>query len=417
MVSVQTLSLEDEPPLLQGESIVYFGPEPWHGLWRNRQQLMSRFAKHNRVLYVEPPLYSVRKIMSLLSSEQWEWASVWPPGVEKLGDGLFVLRSPIWLPLLGKHPVNQLKYAYWQWILRRTARKLRLQRPIVWLSRPLMGGMLGVLDEKLSIYHVVDEYTAYDGVTHEQRDDLLKAEAKMLRQTDVSIVVSRSLLKHKAQMGGNVHLVPNAVDFSAYAGVHDSAAIPNELLEIERPWIGYSGLIGRRLDLELIAEVARKRPRWSFVMLGPVRKSRCETALSVLETLPNVHFLEQRPVDEVPGFVRAFDVCMVPYRQDERSVNSSPLKIYEYAAAGRPIVATRFPVAEELNDFVLIAEEANGFEHAISEALGWEASHPRLRAGVETARQNTWERRISEVSKIILDTLETQGREKARGHA
>ena len=279
--------------------------------------------------------------------------------------------------------------------------------PVIWLSRPSMGEILGVLNEKCSIYHVVDEYSSYGGLSGEAKELLLAQENELLSSADLTIVVSNSLLAAKRDQARRVCLVPNAVDYGAYGatGPESPRPIPQELKTIQQPVIGYSGLIGRRLDLEMLGEIASKRKNWSFVLVGAVRRADCEEILLQLDAMDNVHFPGIKPISDAPNYVKAFDVCMIPYRNDERATYSSPRKIYEYAAAEKPIVCTRFSVALEMSEIVLIADDTPSFESAIEEALAWPSSHPRIERGATMARENTWDHRLQEVAAAISATV------------
>ena len=392
---------------LRGESIVYFGPEPWDGLWRNRHQLMSRLARYNKVLYVEPPIMDLKKREVRRLAAGSADTSIFIDGLARVAPQLTVLRAPSWLPFIGKHPLNHLKGIVWRRILRRTLRKLDMQRPVVWLSRPSMVDMLNVLGEKLSIYHVVDEYSGYGGVSESAKTELIEQEKLLLTEADLTIVVSKPLLASKRDDAKRIEMVANAVDYEAYRPrvAPDTADIPEDLASIPRPIIGYSGLVGRRLNLEMLAKLASRRSDLSFVLVGAVRRDNCEEILEKLESLRNVYFLGLKSIIEIAGYVRSFDVCMVPYRYDERAENASPLKLYEYAAAEKPIVTSRFSAAEEMKDIAMIAADAIAFENSIDEALVWPATHARIVAGANMARENTWDHRVRQVENIISDFL------------
>jgi glycosyltransferase involved in cell wall biosynthesis len=392
------------PTPLRGEGIVYFGPEPWAGLWRNRHQLMSRFARDNKVLYVEPPMMTLGRVRRLLRDDQWGARAVWPPGIERIAERLFVLRSPPWLPLAGRGPFDGLKQAYWRAILRGAARRIGLDRPLIWVSRPEMTWAFGILDEKLSVYHIVDEYAGYASLDEQGRARLAAQEKEMLQRADLAIVVSQKLFESKRRWSERVYLVPNAVDYEAYQA-RDEEIAPAEVLALPRPRVGYSGLIGRRLDLSLLHTLAVRHPDWSFVMMGMVRRAGCEEALDALAAMPNVHFIGSKPVHEAPRYVRAFDVCIVPYNDDQRAEHSSPLKIYEYAAAGKPIVSTRFAAAQELSNFVWIGDGIDGFDAMLARAVVSGASTPTIAVGQAIARENTWEHRLIEVSRILAEAM------------
>jgi glycosyltransferase involved in cell wall biosynthesis len=379
--------------ILKDETIVYFGPEPWEGLWRNRHQLMSRFAKHNDVWYVEPPamlrqLFSRKKHRTRLSSCD--------------ASGVNIFHSPWWLPLIGRAPFKSLSIRLYLFILSRLA-GFRKRKPIVWLSKPNMIDFLERVPAQLSIYHVVDEYSGYGSPSKAQRQKLLDKEAELLRSVDVAIVVTPSLHALKLAHNPNIHLVPNAADYSAYSSCEIAA--PGDMKNIRKPIIGYTGLIAARLDLEMLIAAAEARTEWSFVFVGSVNDENCRTQLTRLRNLGNVYFLGQKSVVDTPSYVKRFDVCTIPYLTNLRAQHASPLKLYEYAAASKPIVSTDFAAAREFGGNIELVQNANEFIEACGRCLDIDPTSASIVENRCFAAENTWEKRVEQVSDIINSYL------------
>lgn len=394
--------------MLEGYDLVYFGPEKWEGLWRNRHQLMSRFAQRNRVLYVEPKFYlnQVRR--------QWRegclhWRDLWQDvqrnRVAKAGDNLYIYRSPLFVPVSGRYPLDRASWALWRGLLKSTMRKLGFDEPIVWLSRPNMVDLVGALSERLLIYHIVDEYLSYCKDDTEARVRQRAQERQMLGKADLVIVVSESLLQAKRPFNSRTYLVPNGVDCQAYTRALESdEPPPSDIFQLPRPLLGYSGLIADRLDLDLLRYVATTHPEWSLVLVGAVDDRRCGAQLSALRQMANVHFLGQKEIDRVPYYIKGFDVCLIPYAVNERAQNASPLKLYDYMAAGKPTVTTDFPAARQFREVVRIASSCEEFAQYIAQALSEEGDRLSLRRR-RIAAQHTWENRVDQLSELIRACL------------
>lgn len=381
--------------LLKGETIIYFGPEPWAGLWRNRHQLMSRFASQNDVWYVEPPV-TLRQ-----SSTGKRGGSL----ITRDASGVSVFHSPWWLPLIGRAPLK--KISIWLFLkgLAITARLRNSRRPIIWLSRPDMIDFAGKLNARLTVYHVVDEYSGYGSPPKEIRTGLIRKEDEMLCKADLVIVVTPTLLALKSPHNKNTHLIPNAVDFAAYANC--KSPVPEDMLNIPGPIVGYSGLIAARLDLELLQAVAEARSNWAFVFVGTVNDERCQVQIGKLRDLPNVYFLGQKPAHEMPRYVNGFDVCMIPYAMDLRAQHASPLKLYEYAAASKPIVTTDFAAARDFGGHLRIARNKDEFLSACEQALQSDPSCPDIVQTRQFAASNTWDQRIEDLSGLINSHIDS----------
>ncbi|MGI9260693.1 MAG: hypothetical protein ACR2QR_01585, partial [Woeseiaceae bacterium] len=299
---------------MNNKSIFYFGPEPWDGLWRNRHQLMSRLAKTNDVWYVEPPtllrhLIRRRKNRTKLYTRD--------------ASGVNIFHSPWWLPVIGREPLKKPSIRIFLFVLSRVA-KLSNVKPVAWFSKPEMLDYMEAFDASPSIYHVVDEYSGYGNPSDARRDKIEKKEIVVLTKADLAIVVTPSLFAKKSPHNAHTYLVPNAVNFSAYANCPNEP--PDDMMKISGPIIGYTGLISARLDLRLLHAAASSQPTWNFVFIGAVNESQCGEEMKHLRGLDNVHFLGQKSVDATPQYVNQFDVYMIPYALDLRAEHASPLK-------------------------------------------------------------------------------------------
>lgn len=400
--------------MLVGENLIYFGPEKWEGLWRNRHQLMSRFAKHNLVLYVEPKTY-LKKARHQWRSGSLRWQDFWQDlkqnRVKHVKDNLYIYHSPIFLPISGRHPLDKITWFLWKSFLKLTIQRLGLDKPIVWLSRPDMVNLTTGLNAQLTIYHVVDEYLSYTSNNVETQRWLETREQEMLRSVDIVIVVSENLFQAKKPFNQQTYIVPNAVNYQAYSKVLDnSIRLPSDIRLLPKPVIGYSGLVAARLDLALLQYIAKTYPEWSITLVGLVDNRKCATELNELRKMPNVHFLGMKQIDQVPNYVRAFDVCLIPYKVDERAQNSSPLKLYDYMAAGKPTVATDFAAAQLFKNLIYIAQSHQGFAHCIEKALA-EDDRDLVLERQRIVAENSWEKRVEQISSIIKPYLKKNDRQ------
>lgn len=393
--------------MIAGHDIVCFAPGPWDDIWRNRHQIMSRLARANRVLWVEP------------------WPNLWPtlrglrdrpllqgltslrgPRLEQVDTNLYVYQPAGWAPRSSGEPLRTATQAVYMTLLRRVLRRLGFRAPILWLFLPDMEIFLGRFDEKLSIYHVVDEYSGYSGVSEEWRPVMQRLEERLARRVDLVFVVSPALLERKRRLNERSFLVPNAVDYAAFSAAQAQGVVPAEMKGISPPTAGYVGAINDKVDLALLAGVARQCPDVSLVLVGPitVNDEEGQRALAELQALPRVHFVGRKSVAEVPRYIAACDVCLLPYRVNAWTSSIDALKLYEYFACGKPVVATDVPAAHRLaagaKDVIQIAKTEREFVEGLRLALG--EGNPALReARRRIAACNTWDQRIETLSVAI----------------
>jgi glycosyltransferase involved in cell wall biosynthesis len=384
--------------MIEGQTIIYFGPEPWDGLWRNRHQLMSRLAARNDVWYVEPPTL-LRDLLGLTRGNAGTTIRPRSRLFTRDKSGVRVFHSPWWLPHIGREPLKKMSIRLLLTVLSLVTRTGSSRRPIVWYSRPAMIDYLDLLKAKLTVYHVVDEYGGYGHPSKTAETEPSAQETEMLRKVDHVIVVTPTLHERKSPYNPNTHIVPNAVDFSAYSD--ERVQCPEDMADVRHPFIGYSGLVAARLDLDMLGEAAAARPGWSFVFVGSVNEEYCSEAMQKLREMPNVHFLGQKNVHDVPRYVRQFDVSIIPYVVNLRAQHASPLKLYEYAAAAKPIVSSDFPAARAFPGHVRIATSTDEFIVACEASLDAESVAAELEDNFRIAEQNTWEHRVRQISAIL----------------
>lgn len=391
--------------MLAGYNIIYFAPEKWNGLWRNRQHLMSVFARKNRVLFVEPRLH-FQPMMTDLWQGQIDLSDLYRSSVRQVAENLFIFRYPMWAPISGQFPLKQLNQTIRRLLLQRVLRKLNMSQPIVWFSRPTMIDLLNETPSPLlRIYHIVDEYTAYSGQTPERRQRLEWREKQMLGQVDMVIVVSESLYQARLPAHAQTYLVPNGVNYQAYTAALANETLPETLRIIKYPRLGYIGLIGDKLNLAMLKQLAQENPEWSLVLLGEARVTQQMEIWQALQALPNVHYLGAVDIQQVPDYVKGFQVGLMPYLQNRHSENISPLKLYDYLAAGIPIASVNFPAAREFSPYIHLADSPEDFAQAVRNALA-DTAPERCQARRAVAAEHTWERRVEQLSTLLQAQLD-----------
>jgi glycosyltransferase involved in cell wall biosynthesis len=396
-----------EGTMLRGHHLVYFGPDTWDGLWRTRQQIMSMFATQNKVLFVEgrPRL---RKTLAGFRRGDLGLSDLRRPTVRRISANLHVFRYPLWTPESGRFPLGQLTKIAGRLALRRALRELQAAEPIVWFHRPSMIDLINeVPSPRLLLYHVVDEYTTYGGVTPDGRRRMEEQEKTMMSLVDAVIVVSEKLFGDKRPFNPNTYLVPNGVNYQAFSAALADPQLPDDLWAIRRPRLGYVGLIGSKLNLSMLYELAQQDPEWSLVLVGDV--SRSVEGWQALLAMPNVHHLG--PVDgtQVPYYVKGFDVGLMPYEQNRHADYIDPMKLYDYLAAGIPVVSLDIPAVHRFSEHIHIAGTPQDFARAVRAALA-DTAPERRQARREVAAQNSWEARIEQLSDIIQAQLQAKRR-------
>jgi UDP-galactopyranose mutase len=315
----------------------------WDFVYQRPNHLMVRAAKNRRVYFVEEPVLGEGPARLDLSRR----------------DGVVVVQPQLPADLSG--PTRD---AVLGRLVADFVRTHELGRPWLWYYTPMALPWTRRIDASAVIYDCMDELSAFRGAPRE----LVALERELFSRADVVFTGGRSLYEAKTGQHPNVHAVPSAVEVAHFAGARREGADPADQAAIPRPRIGYYGVIDERLDLQLIADTARLRPDWHIVLVGPVAKLAPEE----VPAAANIHRLGLKGYDELPDYLRGWDVAMMPFALNEATRYISPTKTPEYLAGGRPVVST--PVRDVVEPYgrlelVHIADTAETFVQAIERAL------------------------------------------------
>jgi len=384
-------------------SIVCLSPQEWDApLPTNRQQIMQRAAaRGHKVLFVETGHFLGAHALRLARG----------PGRGSLARRL-VASEPVAPNMTAVKAVN---LAPWGRKLSAacavnntlTVPRLRrlvasLPRPVVaWLYDPCAAELAAHLDVAFTVYDCVDDYAEQTRGDARRRALVAAADRRAALLSRVVFATSRAQQRRLAGLNPNAHLVPNVGDYEHFAPAADPAFAADDVRELPRPVIGFAGnLLAGKVDFAQLERLARARPEWTFLCVGP---PAAPEPLERLRALPNVRLTGGRPYADLPRYVAAFDVGLIPYLWNDYTRSCFPLKLYEYLAAGKPVVATGLPELEGMEPDVVLAAADEDVLAAIEHGL-------RTRSAADVARRqaiasgNTWETRVS----TLLDLVETE---------
>jgi glycosyltransferase involved in cell wall biosynthesis len=306
--------------------------------------------------------------------------------------------SPLVLPLHSRALVRALNARLLRAQVGRAARRAGLRRPVLWGYVPQAESLVPVLDPELVVYHCVDDIAAQERV---DSASFAAAEARLLAQADLVLASAPGLAQRlRGQTRAPVALMPNVADTELFAAALDPGPIDPALAALPAPRIVFCGAVAAaKLDLELIAGLARARPDWSVALVGPVGLGDPHTDVSGLRALANVHLLGPRAYRELPDVLRGADAGLIPYTLNRLTASVFPMKVYEYLAAGLPVVSTPLPSLAEVQGITLAAtaEETVGALERLLAGAGPEAAaaHSRLAAG------HSWDARLAEIAVAV----------------
>lgn len=376
-----------------GRDLIYLAPHRWDTVMQRSQQLTAALAARHTVLYVEPVAHSiVGRVRRLV---QRHHGGPWRSRLTRRGERLWTYTPQPLLPLsMDVRGVNQLAHALAARPLNSVLAGLGFRAPLLIVGWPLAGDWVGRLGEGSVVYDCMDDFPAFPQAPRRRR--LLAASERELAARAALITVTSVQLARKWRAGGHdVEIIPNAVS-DGFLDAITAARMPADVAEIPRPILLYVGVLNQWLDTAVLAQVACSRPDWSLVFVGPV-----ESDVGALRRLPNVHLLGPRAHTTLPGYLAAADAGMIPFKISPLTTAVNPVKLYEYFAAGLPVISSALPEVHVHDAVCYIASEHATFLQAAERALAEPPNDPRRGRRRAIARVNTWGQRAAAFERLL----------------
>jgi len=370
-----------QPFSLRFPDWIVVAQEQWDEVERRNQLLIRALAERHprsRFLFAEIPLRP---------REVRDWR---PPRLRAVAPNVWAIRAI--RPLPGAR-LQRLSDQVEAMQLRRAAKTLGMEHPLLWTQDPRAATLVDLLGVDRIVYDLTDDWAAFEtdpdrraGV--QQRIELLGAKAELV------LACSRDLERSAGSWSNTVRYLPNAVEAPFLV-----PEAPDDVERLPRPRLGYVGTLhASRLDIGLLMRMAELRPAWSFVLLGPNELSSTDTER--LLGAANVHYLGIRPHAQVRSYLAALDVCLLPHHVTPFTNSLDPLKLYEYLAAGRPVIATPVRNAPDLAQHFAVAATAEEFVAESERAMAQDS--PRLKAvRREAVAKETWDARAGEIETAV----------------
>lgn len=358
--------------------LICFSHLRWKFVYQRPQHLMSRAARRHHVLFFEEPLFEGNQLPFLRlfedSSDVTIVEPVFPLGfdmsitksLQKLLDGL--------IERLGKLP------------------------SVLWYYTPMALEFSRHIPASVCVYDNMDELSAFRGASPK----LLELEQELFDRADTVFTGGYSLFEAKRHRHDNIHPFPSSVDVSHFARSRNLTTEQTDQVALARPRLGFFGVIDERMDLPLVAEIARRRAEWQLVMIGPVAKIDPDS----IPHLPNIAWLGMKSYSELPLYLSGWDIGIMPFARNESTRYISPTKTPEFLAAGIPVISTRIAdVVDPYGEMGLaeIADDADAFIAAaerlmLSPKKEWLERVDRHLAG------NSWDRTWAAMEALLRKT-------------
>lgn len=362
----------------------------WDFRWQRPQQISEQFALHgHRVFYITTDI-------AVLPMEEPAYEDVARHvGIKRIEPNIWLITLCATRKLnLYRDLMNETDIRYLRWSIDHVRDRFQVEHLVSIVDLPFWTPLVSAMDDHKLVYDCMDEHQGFS--TNDKA--ILIQEEQLVRSADLVVASSQALYDRLQTLHPSTLLLRNAADASHF---HNPMPVAPELMSIRGPVIGYYGAISDWFDIRLIGQLAARRPDWTFVLIG--HTFGCDT--SVVERLPNIMLLGEKPYEQLPSYLHRFDVALIPFLENELTRATNPVKLYEYLAAGKPVVSTYLPELETVaGGLTLVARTPEDFEHAIERSL--QQQDPSMaQARMQFARSHTWHMRYKELHEYILAKL------------
>ena len=393
---------------MKNETVICISTRAWDSPWSESQKIMDIIRENNTVFFFNPGR-SVNR--SLFREIVVNFANFVRIKCEKKRSNLLVVYSPPTISF-GLLQFPRCILRYWMpiaiylnnWILathiRRVKRKFKIDDEVLYVFSPYLHQLPQKMRAKVSCYHNYDEFSDFKGFQHIS-DLIWKFEKKLIESVDLVFCTSKSQTEKRVKVNPNTYYVPNGVDYNLFRqALNPNISMPEDLREIPRPIIGYTGIMGDHIDIKFLIAVAENFENSSVVLVGPDRLPRSKE-YSLLKNMDNVYFLGFKPMEKLPHYIKYFDICLIPYVLEGHVLSGYPQKLHEYLSSGKSVVATAMPTLQQYKHVVSIARDDVHAVELIETLINEKTTFELVDKRVEVAKNNTWDNRVEIIYKHI----------------
>lgn len=366
--------------------VICFSHLRWSFVFQRPQHLMSRFARYRRVFFLEEPVFEEgeARLRQTLCKET----------------GVHVLT-----PVLPHGMDSDSAVLKQRALLENMLLENRIRLFIAWLYTPMAREIAFNLQPVMTIYDCMDELSAFAGAPPALR----RQEQALFADSDLVFTGGASLYSSKQREHNSVHLFPSSVDVQHFAAARTALNDPEDQAALPRPRFGYAGVIDERMNLNLLRDVAKQRPDWQIVLLGPVVKIDSHA----LPRLSNIHYLGMKAYRDLPAYMSGWDVGMLPFALNESTRFISPTKTPEYLAAGLPVIST--PIRDVVTPYgslglVSIAQGAKEFIAKGEKLLALRGNEKLRDAADKFLSQSSWEKTWKGMNELMNMVFQQKSR-------
>ncbi|MNG91367.1 putative teichuronic acid biosynthesis glycosyltransferase TuaH [compost metagenome] len=364
---------------LNGQDVIVFPVIDWEFRLQRPQHLSREIAKKgHRVFYFCTTFnHSDKTGYSIISNPE---------------ENIYICK----LNLDGQHPViyqsppegETLSFLVQSLDVFRTS--LNINNSISIIDLPFWHRVADSLPSNWNVYDCMDYHAGFST----NSDKLHEQEDKLLREADLVITTAERLSNLISKKRDNV-IIRNAAEVEFFGNQCTKVKY-----ETTRKVVGYYGAISEWFDIDLVITGAEAYPEWDFVLVG--NTFGCD--ISRAKKIKNIKFIGEVPYKDLLGYLSVFDVCIIPFKLVELTLCTNPVKVYEYLAAGKPVVATAMPEIVLIENMVHVVNNEKEYIEKLSYAMEESTNKDISKFRKQWAMQHDWASRANDLQLTVAES-------------
>lgn len=346
---------------------------PWSFRWQRPQQIFTRLAKKGFNIFYISPITSNEESITQISKNIYEVNS----------------KTRVYGNVLRDFHLDEDNTKYFTESIKRLLGKYIQNDSLLFILHPVWKDVAFDIGGIKRVYDLMDLYSGFP----DAREELVEAEHELISKSHMIICTASNLYDHAKSLNKNVHMIRNGSDYEKFSNLEKNGKLD---CFGEKPIIGYFGAITDWLDFDLMEYVVKENREKIFIFIGSLNS----IGVRKLYKYSNVYFLGEKNYTDLSGYLAYFDVCTIPFVLNDLIKSTNPVKFYEYIASGKPVVSVDLPELKHYSDICYLSNNKQEFSKNIFKAL-CENKEEIIEKRKSVAKENSWDRRVEELIKII----------------
>jgi glycosyltransferase involved in cell wall biosynthesis len=387
-------------------TLIFASMVRWDTIFQRPQQLALELSKFYKIIYIDPAAYSL--LGAIRNRIFGDRSRNFFSRINEITPSLTVYTPPALFPFSEQYWwINLINHQILFWLYKKYWPELSSRKPVLYLNSPFQLPLVDLFPHSMVCYDCMDDYEHFFDPASRKRKNVREKEQELFVKTNLVFGTSLRIVNLKKKYFKDPILIRNGVSshFLSFAKCQSKCDDIKDFPKEGTAVIGYIGVISKWFDAEAICLSAARHPDWQFILIGPVQFFEKE-----FRVYKNIFLLGAKPFEQLPAYVNLFDIAVIPFKINELTLSVNPVKVYEYFALGKKVVATRLPELVQFDEICTLAESTEDFidklEIAVRELATEEPEKQKkiITKRIQIAQENSWAIRAKEIHQVLQST-------------